>query len=88
MRLQQKSILDLVEEVKALQIQNAKKDKRLAYLESRMADQERYTRMKDVIITKLHIRPQSYARAVDTYNGREPDNLDTNTTEQQVAAFL
>ncbi|KAI3361166.1 hypothetical protein L3Q82_012910, partial [Scortum barcoo] len=42
--LQQKSILDLVEEVKALRIQNAEKDKQLAYLESRVAELEQYTR--------------------------------------------
>ncbi|CAJ1059656.1 uncharacterized protein LOC120437470 [Xyrichtys novacula] len=32
-KLQQKSILDLVEEVKALRTQNAKKDQRLVHLE-------------------------------------------------------
>jgi len=39
-KLQQKSILDLVEEVKALRIQNAEKDRRLVYLENRVADLE------------------------------------------------
>ena len=39
-RLQQKSILDLVAEVKALQLQNEEKDKRLAFLENRVADLE------------------------------------------------
>lgn len=56
-KLQQKAILDLVEEVKALRIQNAEKDQRLAYLENRVADLEQYTRMNDVIITGLRIKP-------------------------------
>ena len=50
-RLQQKSILDLVLEVKALRLLNEEKDKRIAVLENRVADLEQYTRMNDVIIT-------------------------------------
>jgi len=48
-RLQQKSILDLVEEVKALQLLNEEHDKQIAVLENRVADLEQYTRMNDVI---------------------------------------
>lgn len=82
-RVQQKSILELVEKVKTLRIQNTEKDKRLAYLESRVADLEQYTRMNDVIITGLHVKPQSYAKAVNVDNGVENDDLEMNTTEQQ-----
>ncbi|KAM3613048.1 uncharacterized protein V6R79_019378 [Siganus canaliculatus] len=87
-RVQQKSILELVEEVKTLRIQNAEKDKRLAYLEGRVADLEQYTRMNEVIITGLRVKPRSYARAVNGDNGTENDDLEMNTTEQQVVAFL
>jgi len=52
----QKSILDLVEEVKALQLLNEEKDKRIAVLENRVADLEQYTRMNDVIITGLRVK--------------------------------
>ncbi|MEQ2208023.1 hypothetical protein XENOCAPTIV_023342 [Xenoophorus captivus] len=63
-RLQQKYILDLVEEVKALQLLNVEKNKRITVLENHMADLEQYTRMNDVIITGLRVRPRSYASAV------------------------
>lgn len=48
-RLQQQNILDLVERVKALQIQSTKKDKRVTHLESRVADLKHYARMNAVI---------------------------------------
>ncbi|KAJ8351712.1 hypothetical protein SKAU_G00231880 [Synaphobranchus kaupii] len=74
-----KSLDFLMEEVSA----NAEKDKRLAYLESRVADLEQYTRMNDVVITGLQVKPRSYADS-----GGEPGELDASSTEQQVAVFL
>ena len=56
-KLQQKAILDLVEEVKALRIQNPEKDRGLVHLESRVAELEQYTRMNEVIVTGLCIKP-------------------------------
>lgn len=85
---QQKTILNLVEEVKALRIQNAEKDRRLAHLESRVAELEQYTRINDVIVTGLQIKPWSYARAVTNDSGGEPSEQDCSSVEQQVAAFL
>lgn len=85
---QQKGILELVEEVKALRIQNAEKDRRLAELENRVAELEQYSRINDVIVTGLRIKPRSYARAVITDNGGEPGEQDDRSAEQQVAAFL
>ncbi|KAL3991233.1 [histone H3]-lysine4 N-trimethyltransferase PRDM7/9 [Sarotherodon galilaeus] len=87
-KLQMKAILDLVEEVKALRIQNAEKDRRLAYLENRVADLEQYTRINDVIITGLRIKPRSYARAVAADNVGGPGEEDVNSTELQVVTFL
>ncbi|KAL4006238.1 SH2 domain protein 2A [Sarotherodon galilaeus] len=87
-KLQMKAILDLVEEVKALRIQNAEKDRRLAYLENRVADLEQYTRINDVIITGLRIKPRSYARAVAADNVGGPGEEDVNSTELQVVIFL
>ena len=87
-RLQQKGILTLVEEVKALRIQNAENDRKIVFLENRVADLEQYTRMNDIIITGLDIKSRSYARAVATTNGEESEDLDVRSTEQQVAAFL
>ena len=59
-RLQQEGILTLVEEVKALCIQNEEKDRKIAFLENRVANLEQYTRMNDIIITRLDIKPRSY----------------------------
>ncbi|TDH13656.1 hypothetical protein EPR50_G00036790 [Perca flavescens] len=86
-RLQQKAILELVVEV---QLQNQEKDKRLAFLKNRVADLEQYTRMNDVIVTGLKIKPWSYARAatVTTDHDREPGESVSDSVEQQVAAFL
>uniref|UniRef100_A0A1A7X4L8 Uncharacterized protein n=1 Tax=Iconisemion striatum TaxID=60296 RepID=A0A1A7X4L8_9TELE len=75
-RLQQKGILALVEEVKALRIQNEEKDKRITFLESRVADLEQFTRVNDVIITGLDIKPRSYAQALASNNGEENGYLD------------
>lgn len=55
-RLQQKSILQLVEELKTLRLQNAVKDNRLAYLESRAAELEQYMRINNVVITGIQIK--------------------------------
>ncbi|KAJ8393943.1 hypothetical protein AAFF_G00054760 [Aldrovandia affinis] len=74
-KLQQKTILELVEEVKALRIQNAEKDRRLDYLENRVADLEQYTRMNDIIVTGLRIKPQSYAKVVTADNGGSPSTV-------------
>lgn len=85
---QQKTIIGLVEDIKILRFQNEEKDKRLAYLEGRVADLEQYTRLNDVIVTGLQIRPRSYARAVTRTTQEPPDDQDVKSTEEQVATFL
>lgn len=87
-RQQQKVIMDLVAEVKTLRKQNADNKKCLAWLESRVQDLEQYSRINDVIVSGLHIKPRSYARAVTANGDGEGGELDDNSTEQQVAAFL
>ena len=57
MSKQQKMIMELVAEVKTLRIQNAEKDKRLDFLESRVQALEQYSRINDVIVSGLHIKP-------------------------------
>lgn len=44
--------------------------------------------MKDVIVTGLHVKACSYARAASADNVGEHTDLDANSVEQQVAAFL
>ncbi len=53
-----------------------------------MADLEQDTRLNDVVITGLHIKPRSYVQAVTADGGGEPGELDVSSTNQQVFAFL
>ncbi|XP_060771961.1 uncharacterized protein LOC132882868 [Neoarius graeffei] len=87
-RMQQKTILDLVEEVKALRLQNKEKEKRIAILENRVEELEQYTRINDIIVTGLQIQPHSYAGAVARRDGEELNEEDANSVEKQVLAFL
>lgn len=84
----QKGIRDLVGEVKAMRVQNHEKDRRIAFLESRVSDLEQYTRMNDVIVTGINIKPRSYARAVAGDDGGEPGEQDGSSVERQVVGFL
>ena len=86
---QQQTILDLVLEVKLLKQRNEEKDKKIALLENRVSDLEQYSRMNDVIVTGLKIKPRSYATAVAAAtSGGETSEREANSVEQQVAAFF
>ncbi|XP_061912355.1 uncharacterized protein LOC133655823 [Entelurus aequoreus] len=85
---QQKTIMSLVVQLDQMRADNLEKDKKIAILENRVADIEQYTRINDVIITGLSIKPRSYARAVAPANGGEPAELDVISMERQVAVFM
>lgn len=86
---QQKTIMDLVGEVKVLKSVNAEQEKHIRFLESRVAELEQYTRINDVIITGIKIKPRSYARALTPdNNGGEPGEMEAISTELQVTEFL
>uniref|UniRef100_A0A087YQP1 L1 transposable element RRM domain-containing protein n=1 Tax=Poecilia formosa TaxID=48698 RepID=A0A087YQP1_POEFO len=88
-RLHQNNILDLVKEVKSLRLSNEEKDKRIAALENRVAELEQYSKINDVIITGLRVKPSSYASAVATTSTvGEPSVEVLNSTEKQVTSFL
>jgi len=54
-----------------------------------VADLEQYTRINDVIITGLRVKPPSYAGAVaGPCPAGEPSPGVTDSTEEQVASFL
>lgn len=85
----QKKILDLTEEIKQLRLENTQKDNRINELEKRLDDLEQYSRMNDVIITGLKVKPRSYARAVaGSNNGGEPTEEEVSSTEHQVVTFF
>lgn len=50
-RVQQKDILTLIDEVNMLHLQNAEKEKRIALLKNRVVDLEHCARMNNVNIT-------------------------------------
>lgn len=102
----QSEILQLVKKLEELQEQIKRKDEiigaleiRTEALENRVADLEQleqYSRMNDVIITGLAIKPRSYARAVESDGMRNEagasnaasEEKEVSSTEQQVAAFM
>ncbi len=87
-KLQQKAIPDLMEEMKAPQIQNVEKDRCLMSLGSRVAELEQYTGMNNVSVTGLRIKPLSDARVVTADNRGKPDEQDVSSAEEQVSVFL
>ncbi|KAK1884290.1 Kinesin-related protein 11 [Dissostichus eleginoides] len=87
---QQNKIMELMGERQSLKIQNIEKDKKITFLENRVADLEQYTRMNDLIISGLKTRHRSYARAAaaseDTAAGRggaDAPEVDRESLEQQ-----
>lgn len=48
---------------------------------------EQYTKINNVVITGLNIKPRSYAKAVTAVNGTEPDGLEVSSAEQQVGSI-
>ncbi|XP_054645488.1 uncharacterized protein LOC129188661 [Dunckerocampus dactyliophorus] len=62
------------------------KDKVIEQLKNTIDDMDQNTRMNDVVVTGLRIKPRSYARPVA--NTDEPDEMDVASTEQQVVDFL
>lgn len=85
---QQKTIIDLMSEIKELKKQNEEKDKRIASLECRVADMEQHSRMNDIVISGLETRPRSYARAVTATDSGELVDPAMDSVEQQVTAFF
>ncbi|KAK7915580.1 hypothetical protein WMY93_011341 [Mugilogobius chulae] len=74
--------MNLTLEIKDLRKQNDEKDKKIQALENRLADLEQYTRLNDLIITGLDVKPRTYARAV--VPDVEPNEKDLESVEQQV----
>uniref|UniRef100_A0A096M5G9 L1 transposable element RRM domain-containing protein n=1 Tax=Poecilia formosa TaxID=48698 RepID=A0A096M5G9_POEFO len=83
--LHQNNILDLVKEVKSLRLLNKEKDKRIAVLENQVADLEQFSKINDVIITGLRVKPCSYANTVAAPSTvGEPSVEVLDSTEKQV----
>ena len=80
---------DLMTEVKKLNKTIQEKDEKIASLEKRLDDIEQYSRMEDVIISGLTIKPRSYARAVAGVEGSEESSPEEqHSVESQLIAFF
>ena len=87
MMKQQAIITDLMGEVKKLKRQNIDQEKKIINLENRLDSLEQYSRMNDVIISGLKVRPRSFLQAVA--GPASESSLDhESSTEEQVKAFL
>lgn len=86
----QEKLTSLIKRVKWLEEVNKEKDTMIAKLESRVDDLEQYSRMNDVIVSGLKIKPRSFAAAAAAgVEGRgEPDDREITSVEQQVIDFL
>jgi len=85
---QQGTIMGLVEEVKDLWVENAEKDRKIVLLENRVADLEQYSRINDIIISGLNIKPRSYAHAASREKGEELTEQEAISVEGRVSAFF
>ena len=84
---QQAVITELIGEVKQLKQSNIEQNKKIVSLENRLDSLEQYSRMNDVIIAGLKIKPRSYRQAVQGLASE--GNLEhEETTEEQVKTFL
>lgn len=87
---QLRALPELVSEVRQLKKVIEDKDKTIVELERRVHDLEQYTRMEDVIISGLNIKPRSYARAaaVGADVSEDAPKEDQETLEMQVIQFF
>ena len=80
------------QEITSLKADNAKKDKKIQFLEQRIDALEQYTRRDDVVITGFHTAPVSLSRIVtesinEERNEHAPSNIQ-DSVEDQIVSFL
>ena len=78
---------ELKAEMRQMSKSNKEKDEIIEGLDRRVDELEQTTRMGDVVINGLEIKPRSYARAVDTAPGAE-EPVTVRSIEAQVTQFL
>lgn len=84
---QQATITELLIQVKSLQAKTEAQEVTIISLEERLSDLEQYSRMNDVIISGLKVKPRNFLQAVNGVGG-ENGLMHEETTEEQVASFL
>lgn len=81
------TIMNLMKEISEIKKKNEEQENRINSLENRLWDLEQYSRINDVIVTGLKIKPKSYSKAVEGEDRQDKDRHD-ESTEAQVTAFL
>lgn len=84
---QQAKITELMGEMKHLKSQNMEQQKKMISLENRLDNLKQYSRLNDVIISGLKVKPQSFLQAVKG-PALESSPEHDSSTEEQVKAFL
>ena len=87
---QQEVINSLVKQMTQLKAQNAEQNDRIETLETRVDELEQYSRLNDIIVSGLNIKPKTYARAAAQAVGHamEPSEEEKVTVEEEVVTFL
>lgn len=81
------TMMNLMKEIIEIKKQNEEQENRINFLENRLLDLEQYSRINDVTVTGLKIKPKSYSKAVEGEDQQDKDRHD-ESTEAQVTAFL
>lgn len=85
---QQRTIMGLMTDMQELRMKYEEQQKRINFLETRVADLEQYTRINDVIISGIPLKPTSYAHALKGDQREEGTDEHDSSTEAQVTHFL
>lgn len=85
---QQRTIMGLMKDMQELRMKYEEQQKRINFLETRVADLEQYTCINDVIISGIPLKPTSYAHALKGNQREEGTYQHDSSTEAQVTHFL
>lgn len=85
---QQRTIMGLLKDIQELKKLNQEQQNRINFLETRVADLEQYTRLNDVIISGVALKPSSYAHALRGAQKDESNMSVDMSVEEQVTNFL
>ena len=86
----QETMEEMMKEIKEIKIAIKERDQRIDDMEKRLQELEQYTRMEDVILTGLSVKPRSYAKAAaeSRSDGEDAAPEDQKSLETQVIDFL
>ena len=83
-------LAEMVNELKNLKVAVIERDQKIADMEKRLNDLEQYSRMEDIIISGLNIKPRSYAKAAaaSRSDGEDAAPEDQQSLEEQLITFF